>query len=155
MADRVQGAVALAMVAAALAAATCAAAQAEDRAISLLIQFDAATREKLADIGEWVTVASYYSGDPAPGARATLTEEGQVYLGEEQFTIRPVDQTVRLGGILSGMAVDQVGLPYVNINLFTARTADENNLINCDILDMPIDEATRSPQAIRCTLIDP
>jgi hypothetical protein len=102
-----------------------------------------------------VTVASYYSGDPAPGSTATLTEEGQVYLGEEQLTIRPVDQTVRLGGVLSGMAVDQVELPYVNVNIFTARAVDENNLINCDILDMPVEEATRSPQAIRCTLIKP
>jgi hypothetical protein len=143
------------MVVAALAAATCTAAQAEDSAISLLIQFDAATQEKLADIGEWVTVASYYSGDPAPGATAPLTEEGQFYLGEEQLTIRPVDQTVRLGGILSGMAVDQVELSYINVNVFTARRVDEKNLINCDILDMPVDEATRSPQAIRCTLINP
>lgn len=139
-------------LAALLAAVAPAAAAAE--AVSFTLDLDPATEARLAAMGERITVSAFYFGDPKPGADVELDEMGQVWLGNEEVEVAPVDQTVTLTAILEGPA-DRVVAPMVNVNVYTSRLAHENNLINCGIIEGPIAELAVAEQRIECTLLGP
>ena len=134
-------------------AACCAnAAWAEGQKITITITFDEASRARLISLGEWVTVSAYYSGEPAR-EDAPTDEMGMVYLGHEEAQIFPSDQVVELGGFLSGAPVDWVKEPLINVNVYSARFVDENNILNCGIVDGPVGELSGADQTISCTLL--
>ena len=125
---------------------------AQDARISIAISFDEATIARLTSLGEWVTVSAYYSGEPA--REDTPTDEmGMVYLGHEEAQIFPANQTVELGGFLAGAPLDWVKEPFINVNVYSSRFVDENNILNCGILDGPLGELTGADQTINCTLL--
>lgn len=136
---------------------TCAAtfangALAEGDKIRIAISFDEATVAKLTSLGEWVTVSAYYSGDPAR-EDAPTDEMGMVYLGHEEAQIFPANQTVELGGFLSGAPLDWVTEPLINVNVYSARFVDQNNILNCGIVDGPVAGLAGADQSISCTLL--
>ena len=135
------------------AVALSSAAQAEVNKISIAISFDEATIAKLTSLGEWVTVSAYYSGDPAR-EDAPTDEMGMVYLGHEEAQIYPVNQTIELGGFLEGAPLDWVAAALINVNVYSARFVDENNILNCSIIDGPVRELAQAGQSINCTLLD-
>lgn len=120
--------------------------------ISIAISFDDATIARLTSLGEWVTVSAYYSGDPAR-EDAPTDEMGMVYLGHEEAQIFPKNQTVELGNFLAGAPLDWVTAPVVNVNVYSARFVDENNILNCGIVDGPVAELSAAVQTISCTLL--
>jgi hypothetical protein len=127
-------------------------AQADGNKITIAISFDEATIAKLTSLGEWVTVSAYYSGDPAR-EDAPTDEMGMVYLGHEEAQIYPKNQTVELGGFLAGAPLDWVAAPLINVNVYSARFVDENNILNCGIVDGPVGEFSGTVQTISCTLL--
>jgi hypothetical protein len=120
--------------------------------LTLDLTFSDKALAELQTRGEMVTVAAYWMGDPLPGSTLPLSEIGTVFLQAEDVTLWPTPQRVTLGANLASAPMDQVTAPMVNVNVFTARHSDENNLIDCDFIDAPADEIT-TPQPILCKLI--
>jgi hypothetical protein len=128
------------------------AAQAQDM-IKLRLTFDDETRLTLARIGERVTVNAWFFGEPTAAGKAFVDEMDEVYLGTETYDIRPVDQTLILGGSMGGMPADLVVDPMINVNVFTSRIKDENNLIQCGIIQGPTRDLSAAPQSIACVML--
>ena len=138
-------------------AAICAAclgsiALAENDKISINISFDEPTIARLTSLGEWVTVSAYYFGDPAR-EDAPTDEMGMVYLGHEEATIFPANQRVELGGYLAGAPLDWVVEPLVNVNVYSSRFVDENNILDCGLVEGSVADLALAEQSISCTLL--
>ena len=138
-------------------AAICAAclgtsALAENDKISINISFDEPTIARLTSLGEWVTVSAYYFGDPAR-EDAPTDEMGMVYLGHEEATIFPANQRVELGGYLAGAPLDWVVAPLVNVNVYSSRFVDENNILDCGLVEGSVADLALAEQSISCTLL--
>lgn len=138
---------------ASVAAAISATSSLAGESIRLNLTFDDETRLTLAQIGERVTVNAIFFGEPTDEGRDFTDEMGQVYLGTETFDIWPVDQTLILGGSLDGMPGDLVVQPMINVNVYTSRIKDENNLINCGIIEGPVAELAEGAQSIACKML--
>ncbi len=128
-------------------------AMAQETNVTLHISFDAASATKLQETGEMVIVSSYFWGDPATGNVLPVNEMGQLYLGGEQVTVWPNEQTISIGHSLAGAPVGNVETPMVNVNVYSARISSEDNLLDCGIVDGPTDALSKSPQDITCKLI--
>lgn len=138
---------------AALAVGAAGAARAQE-SVTLDLQIDAAAEAALQARGEWVVVDAWFYGDPALDS-VPMDEMGLVYLGEERATVYPVSQRVTIGGYTNGAPRDWVFEPIVNVNVFTARMTDQNNLLNCGIVEGPIADLAGGVQTISCTLLTP
>jgi hypothetical protein len=112
--------------------------------------------EALAELqqrGEGVTLGSHWIGEPAEGATMTDPETGMVYLQREELTVYPGPATLILGTNLSAAPLDQVIEPVLNLNVFSARWTDDNNLLHCDLLDGPLSQLAGSTHKLTCKLI--
>lgn len=128
-------------------------AMAQETTLSLHITFDAASATKLQETGEMVIVSSYFWGDPVAGNVLPVNEMGQLYLGGEQATVWPNEQTISIGHSLTGGPLGNVEAPMVNVNVYSARITSEDNLLDCGIVDGPTDALSKSTQDIACKLI--
>lgn len=139
----------LGLVLAALVAAGSAAAQ---DSVTLDLVLDAEVEATLQARGEWIIVNAWYYGDPAVDS-VPMDEMGLVYLGEEKATVYPVSQRVVIGGYTAGAPRDWVLDPLVNVNVFSARLTDQNNLLDCGLVEGPVAELAGGVQTISCTLL--
>lgn len=140
------------MMGAMLALGLAGAAAAQDM-LRLEISFDPSAAARLAAMGERATISAWYYGEPLGEGANHLDESGTVYLGTETFEIWPVDQPVTIGGSLGGAPMAWVVQPMVNVNVFSSRLKDENNLLDCGLVEGPLDELAMDPQVIRCKLL--
>jgi hypothetical protein len=108
---------------------------------------------ELAGQAEMVVVSAFYWGEPAPGATIEPDDMGQIFLGSEEHVIWPVPQTVRLGANIAAMPLAQVATPMLNVNVFSARFAAEDNRLECGLLDAPLADLVGTVQALACKLI--
>lgn len=108
---------------------------------------------ELSGRGEMVVVSGYWMGEPAPGSALPLTEIGTVFLMSEDLTLHPAPTRLVLGTNLATAPLDQVTVPMLNVNVFSARLTDEDNLIDCGFLDDAVATLAAAPQAIHCKLI--
>ncbi|OYU38427.1 MAG: hypothetical protein CFE33_16360 [Pseudorhodobacter sp. PARRP1] len=128
-------------------------AMAQETSLTLHITFDAASATKLQEAGEMVVVSSYFWGDPVAGNVLPVNEMGQLYLGAEQATVFPNEQTISIGHSLAGAPVGNVEAPMVNVNVYSARITSEDNLLDCGIVDGPTDALSKTTREIACKLI--
>lgn len=126
---------------------------AQETTLTLDIRFDAASTTALQERGEMVVISAVYAGEPAPGNVLPVDEIGMVYLGAEDYTVYPLNQTVQIGHSLGAAPIGNVLAPMVNVNVYSARHTDENNLLECGIVDGPTDALSKQPQLISCKLI--
>ena len=139
---RIGAALALALVAGSAAA--------EETRIAITLTIEPSALQRLLDMGEWVTVSAYYFGNAASDA-APVEEDGSVYLGGETFQVHPAEsQVIVLGGSIAAMPRDWVVAPEINVNVFTARYAAEDNLIDCDLVEGSVAEIAAAQNAISC-----
>ena len=128
---------------------------AQAEGLTIRVDFDDRAMLTLAQIGERVVVSAFYYGDPSANSAAQTDEMGQIWLGNEDVTIDPLDQKVRLKAALDGEGLGWInGAPRVNINIFSARLADQYNLLNCDIFEDDIAVGQARTPVLRCTLLD-
>lgn len=114
------------------------------------------TAEKLAGMGEMVTVSAVYHGEPKPGV--VLDEEGMmgVALGEDRQDVKPENQLV----VVTGKGFDEKamadveGPPQILLNIYSARKAHQDNIIWCGIYEGPVEMARQKPIAISCDLLE-
>lgn len=114
--------------------------------------------EKLTAMSEMVTVAGMYWGEPSEIGKPRADDVGQINLGRDDINVQPASRIVLLPGAAIDPAVletDVAGAPQVLVNVFTARMAHEDNLINCGIYEGPISMAQAKAVDIRCDLIEP
>ena len=136
---------------ASLLAATGSLAMAET--VTVELTFSDKALAELTSRGEGVTVAAYWMGDPAPGAVLPLTEVDTIFLMSEDITLQAGPATVVLGGSLDAAPLDQVTVPMLNVNVFSARWTSEDNLIDCGFLDDEMAKLAAAPQTLNCKLI--
>jgi hypothetical protein len=120
--------------------------------VTVDLVLDPTVEAELQARGEWVVVNAWFYGDPALDS-VPMDEMGLVYLGEERATVYPVSQRVVLGGYTAGVPRDWVLEPILNVNVFSARMTDQNNLLNCGIVEGPVAELAGAVQTISCTQI--
>ena len=120
--------------------------------VTIELVLDPAAEAALQGRGEWIVVNAWYYGDPALDA-VPMDEMGLVYLGEEEATIYPVSQQIVLGGMMAGAPRDWVIDPIVNVNVFSARMTDQNNLLDCGFVEGPQAELAAATQVISCSLL--
>ena len=126
---------------------------AQETTLTLDLRFDEAATTALQQRGEMVVISAFYVGEPAPGNLLPVDEMGMVYLGSEDYTVYPLNQTVQIGHSLGAAPIGNVLAPMVNVNVYSARHTDENNLLDCGIVDGPTDALSKQPQLISCNLI--
>jgi hypothetical protein len=107
----------------------------------------------LKETGEGVILAAYWSGEPSPSATIEMDEMGRIFLLAEQVTTLPAPGRFIFGANLSSAPVDQVIAPLLNLNVYSARWADENNILHCDLVDDALAKLTAAPQKVVCRLI--
>ena len=80
---------------------------------------------------------------------------GQIWLGNEDVEIDSLGQTVHLKAALDDEGLGWIkGGPRVNINIFSARHADPNNLLNCEIFEDDIAVAQARAPVLRCVMLE-
>jgi len=124
-------------------------------AFSVDVELTPAAAQKLSALHEKVAVAAYYSGLPAPGVQPG--QDGQVDLGSENQEFAPPQSQVRFTG--TAVHADELktiaGKPRVLINVFSARHASADNLLDCGIFDDEIAVAQAKTPKISCDLLKP
>jgi len=121
--------------------------------LALEIGFSEKALKELASLSEMVTVSAFFFGEPAQGATIEPDEEGLIFLGLEEHVIWPVPQKVLLGANLGAMPLTQVVSPQVNVNVYSARFGAEDNLLDCALVDGPVQELSGKVLSIDCKLI--
>ncbi|MCE1235736.1 MAG: hypothetical protein LWW93_05195 [Hyphomicrobiales bacterium] len=127
---------------------------------SVVVTLSAEARADLTRRKEQVTVAAMYSGEPTREAtkKKIDNEIGEVDLGHEELT-RPIP-----GGketfAFAGKAFDakrvkwiKPGAASVLINVYSARKAADDNLLDCGIFQDTVTLANSKPIEIACKLI--
>ena len=119
------------------------------------VRFDDRATLTLAQIGEGVIVSAFYYGDPSAKGATHADEMGQIWLGNEDVEIDSLDQTVHLKAALDDEGLGWInGAPRVNINIYSARHADPNNLLNCEIFEDDIAVAQARAPLLRCVMLE-
>ncbi|WP_309667820.1 hypothetical protein, partial [Tabrizicola sp.] len=121
--------------------------------VTVRVVLEPAAQAALQERGEFIMLAAYWEGEPAPGHGDKADERGRIYLTSEEYTVFPVEQTFVLGQTLAAAPLTTVIEPLVNVNVFTARVSDENNLIDCGLVDGPLSEFAGKEAVMTCKLI--
>lgn len=127
-------------------------AQADDR-ITIQLTFAPAALAALQNRGEAVVISAYYAGDPNAISTLPPNEMGQIYIGAETITILPENRIVAIGAGLGGSAIAMTDQAMVNVNVYSARFTDADNLLDCGIVDGPVADIIGTLQQISCKLI--
>ena len=108
---------------------------------------------ELAGQAEMMTVSAFFWGEPAPGATIEPDGMGQIFLGAEDHIIWPLPQQVALGANFGTMPRAEVVAPMLNVNVFSARFANEDNLLDCGLVDGAVADLADTVQTVHCKLI--
>jgi hypothetical protein len=126
---------------------------AQAETVTVNVTFSDRALSEMTTRGEGVVVSAYWMGEPAEAATLPTNEVGTIFLLSEDITLQPGPAQVVLGGSLAAAPLDQVTVPMLNVNVFSARWTSEDNLIDCGFLDAPMAELAAAPQSITCKLI--
>jgi hypothetical protein len=115
-----------------------------------------AALKKLAGMGEQVTVAAMYSGEPTKAGEKKAIE-GEINLGEENVTRKPAAATtypfVGKGFKSADLKWVKPGTARMLINVYSARMVADDNLLECELWNSTLDTIPK-PLDIGCRLID-
>jgi hypothetical protein len=120
------------------------------------LTFTPRTITELRAMSEKVTIANWYYGLAKEGTPESAREENdQIALGENLMEVDPANQIVSVS--VSPFKADKLkhvdGEPMLLINVYTARKAHPDNLINCGIFDDTLAKAEPTTIEISCDLI--
>src|SRR5690606_15354790 len=115
------------------------------------ITLSPAAAARLAETNERITVSAFWYGQAAEGVEAN--EDGTIGLGDEQITLPGTGGSARLAAEGVPPADDRLAGPvHMNINVFSAREGNADNLLDCEFYDAPATDAP-DPLTFNCTLI--
>lgn len=127
---------------------------------SVTVTLSQAALGKLATIKEQMTVSAHYSGEPTKDAekKKIPNEIGEVDLGDEEQTRAPAKATETFA--FAGKTFDtkktkwiKPGTSGILINVYSARRAVDDNVLDCGIFQDTVAVAMAKPIAITCKLI--
>lgn len=154
----IRHAVLAATVAMLLIAAEPVAAAAEKLSFDVNVTLSEKALAKLGTLKEGIIISAAYYGDPRPSFKKHVDETGHINLGSG-------DEEVELpasGGraTVTGSKVDTTRLVWlsgpvqINVNVYSARKSNSDNLLSCDFIDGPLADVVNAPVPLHCTLID-
>lgn len=148
------------LVAAGLLGATDARAAGEAPKFSLVLTLSPAALADLLRLKEQVTVSAMYSGEPTKEAtkKGIPDEVGEVGLGNEEITRPPSTEPTTFAFAGKGFQAKRLkwvapGTAKLLINVYSARKAADDNLLDCGIFEGTLAEAAAKPIEISCKLI--
>lgn len=126
----------------------------------LVLALSPAALTELTKIHEQVTVAAMYAGEPTKEAQKKKVDDeiGEVNLGSEEITRPMTAATAKVS--FTGKGFDAKKLKWVKpgtakvlINVYSARKANDDNLLDCGIFEDKLTVAATQPIEIFCKLI--
>jgi hypothetical protein len=111
--------------------------------------------ERLKSTREGIVVSALYSGDPLPSAENRTNQIGTIDLGSENREVIGGEGLVRV----TGKKVDPRRLEWIkgpvmlNVNVYSARRTNPDNILSCDFFDGKLSSAVRKTPTLHCTLI--
>ena len=126
-------------------------------AFDIALTLTPAAKAKLERLHEKIGVSAWYSGLPNAAGKPKAEEDGQVEFGADEPVVEPETRLVHIsgGGLDTGRLKYIAGDPLVLINVYSARKAAADNLLECTIFEDTIKKAQAAPVAIGCKLIEP
>ena len=112
--------------------------------------------ERLRTTREGIVVSAYYTGDPLPSAENRANQIGTIDLGTENREVIGAEGLVRI----TGKKVDLRRLDWIkgpvmlNVNVYSARRTNPDNILSCDFFDGKLSSAVRKTPTLHCTLIE-
>jgi len=112
--------------------------------------------ERLRTTREGIVVSSYYTGEPLPSAENRANQIGTIDLGTENREVIGAEGLVRI----TGKKVDLRRLEWIkgsvllNVNVYSARRTNPDNILSCDFFDGKLSSAVRKTPVLHCTLIE-
>ncbi len=135
------------------ALAVCGKAAPADYALTVDVTLSPKAAVLLKSRNEAVAVMANYYGDPIPAKMYLNTDEGGIGIGTEFVTIAGAGRAAIAGTEVMAGRVGWVKSIMVLINVTSARHADRNNLLDCDVFEDTLAKARARPIAIFCRLI--
>jgi hypothetical protein len=112
--------------------------------------------ERLRTTREGIVVSAYYTGAPLPSAENRANQIGTIDLGAENREVIGAEGLVRI----TGKKIDLRRLDWIkgpvmlNVNVYSARRTNPDNILSCDFFDGKLSSAVRTPPTLHCTLIE-
>ncbi|GGL70883.1 hypothetical protein [Wenxinia marina] len=128
------------------------AASAQGDRIDLALDYSPAAAARLAALGERVTVAAWWYGEPA-SADVPVDEIGQVQLASSTTIVDPRPLTVALPAVPDGADVASVLAPRLLDNVYSAREGDPDNILHCDLVEDAVADLAGRTLPVICQLI--
>lgn len=126
---------------------------ADDFSTTVDISLTPAAAAELARTHEGISASAAWEGEPNASGLKHLDETGRIFIGRE-------DQTREGAGLLHFAGkLDPVTLARstkdinVNVNVFSARKGNADNILDCDFVDGPADRVSGRTFPILCSLI--
>ena len=112
--------------------------------------------KRLRALHESIKVLAMFDGDPLPGQGHFNAPMRDVYLGSDEILVDSNDIAKFSSTKISERHWNQLADKdyYVTINVFSARKAYKNNLLDCDLLDKHISTFAAKTIEIPCWLIE-
>lgn len=123
--------------------------------INIRLSYSDAAIEQLDELSEQVVVLATYSANPAPGGRTETNDIGMISLGSDDIQVLPSRSKVALSadGLVEPGPDEIEGGIIVNVNVFSARLASEDNILNCDFFEGTLERLRRTGVELHCSLI--
>lgn len=122
----------------------------------IAVTLSPAAAKKLVGLKEGIVVSVEYYGDPTKAAAKKADEMGRIALGSEEVRLDSTGGTASFVG--KGFKADRLGWVEgrdgrVNVNVYTARLAHPDNLLDCDYFEDSISVAQGKAIPVACKLI--
>ncbi len=129
----------------------------EPYGFDIALSLSPAAKAKLERIHEKIEAGAYYYGMPNAEGKKHADEEGQIDLGSDKPQADPDATTIHVSGASFDTAKlsELDGDPLVLVNVYTARKAAKDNLLDCGIFEDTVRKAKVAPVNIACKLIYP
>jgi hypothetical protein len=111
--------------------------------------------ERLQITREGIVVSANYTAAPLPSAENRANHIGTIDLGTENREVIGAEGLVRI----TGKKIDPRRLEWidgpimVNVNIYSARRTNPDNLLACDFFDGKLSSAVHKTPTLHCTLI--
>lgn len=123
---------------------------------ALDVSLSRAAATKLASTKEGIEIAAYWYGEPTKAAKKRADDMGNINLGQEKARLPGTGGRAEISG--KGAKVKDVGLTQggavkVNLNVYSARLGNKDNILDCSFFDDDLKLARLKPIAVLCKLI--
>jgi len=133
---------------------------AEAPKFDLVLTLSPAALTELTRLHEQVTVSAMYAGEPTKEAQKKKIDDeiGEVNLGSEEATRPLTAATGKFSFVGKGFEAKKLkwvkpGTAKVLINVYSARKAADDNLLDCGLFEDTLATAAAKPIEISCKLI--